>query len=699
VNGVNGEKLRLRQLQSIVQLDLINAITDKAVMTLKNGDVVILDNLGLTLPALNIQAVTSGSGIGSVQFGLDNNPNFRIEGFAPYALGGDVNGGDYNNCTELGLGPHNVTTTLFSGKGGTGTNLGMQTVSFTIVQSRPPEMTPVPAPVPNPTTGVPTRPPTLAPMPNPTTGVPIRPPTLAPVRPPTMAPVPVFVPLPVPSPTLAPVPATTLPPSYITAFRLIATPNTFVINLTDGIVVNLAMMGIPSGTTFNIEAVADPAVGAVFFTESNRREGFRPFAFCGDTNYGAIYYSCSEIKLGANRITATPILPNATSLPSISLNFTMVQGTPAPVPLPVPMPTLAPVVAPTLAPVPPPVPQSTSAPVQPTTLVPVPPPVPAPIPRLSTNGIWKIYNFTGAVARHENCFVMVGRKAYLIGGRETQDVDIFDPVTRTWSKGVQAPRLLHHMQCVHVNSEIYFPAAWTDWYPQETNVAVMYVFNTISNTWRNVTAMPEYRRRGAAAVVVDGTKIWVSHGNRGGHEQSTTNFATSYGWIDYYDTADGKWYLGDVMGFPDAPNPRDHTGGAFVNGRICVAAGRNGGVDQWPIVKQTDCFDPITKKWNDPPPPDHPDPRGGSNYGTSCDGHLIVSGGERSISSRVDVFNGTHWKKFQNGLIDSRHATGLAVDCVCNQIYMAAGSASDGGYPISTTEIYFPGGTDVACLA
>jgi hypothetical protein len=78
---------------------------------------------------------------------------------------------------------------------------------------------------------------------------------------------------------------------------------------------------------------------------------------------------------------------------------------------------------------------------------------------------------------------------------------------------------------------------------------------------------------------------------------------------------------------------------------------------------------------------------------------MIVAGGERSISSRVDVFNGTHWKKFQNGLIDSRHATGLAVDCVCNQIYIAAGSAWDGGVPINTTEIYFPGGTEVACLA
>lgn len=680
VNNVNGDQLR-RQLQSIVRLDLINAITDKAVATLNGGDVVILDNLGLILPALNIQAVTSGSGIGSVKFGLDNNTNFRNEGVAPYALGGDMNGGDYLNCTELGLGPHNVTATLFSGGGGTGSILGTRTVTFTIYQSPPPFAAPVAKP-----TTVPIRPPTVAPVPPP--------------RPPTEAPAPVFVPLPVPAPTLAPVPAPApATPSTITAFRLIATPNTFVINLSDGIEVDLGKLGIPDASSFNIEAVADPAVGAVYFAETNRKEGVRPFAFCGDTGYGASYNSCSEIKFGLNSITATPLLPDGTSLPPLSLSFTIVQGTPAPVSLPLPVPTAAPIRPTTMAPVPPSVPETTSAPVRPPTLAPVPPPVPAPASSLSTNGVWKLFNFPGVVSRHENCFVMVGRKAYLIGGRETQDVDVFDPVTRTWSKGATAPRLLHHMECVNVNGEIYFPAAWTDWYPQEKNTAVMYIYNTITDTWRNVDAMPEYRRRGSAAVVVDGTKIWVSHGNRGGHEQSTTDFATSYGWIDYYDTADGKWYLGDVMGFPDAPNPRDHTGGALVNGRICVAAGRNGGVDKWPIVKQTDCFDPVTKKWNDPPPPNHPDPRGGSAYGTSCDGRMIVAGGERQISSSVYAFNGTNWEKFQNGLVDSRHATGLAVDCVCNAIYIAAGSSQDGGVPISTTEIYFPGGKDVACAA
>ena len=62
--------------------------------------------------------------------------------------------------------------------------------------------------------------------------------------------------------------------------------------------------------------------------------------------------------------------------------------------------------------------------------------------------------------------------------------------------------------------------------------------------------------------------------------------------------------------------------------------------------------------------------RSGSAYGTSCDGKLIVAGGERSISSQVDVFDGQNWQTFTNGLNDSRHGTGLAIDCERNRIYI-----------------------------
>ena len=159
--------------------------------------------------------------------------------------------------------------------------------------------------------------------------------------------------------------------------------------------------------------------------------------------------------------------------------------------------------------------------------------------------------------------------------------------------------------------------------------------------------------------------------------------------IDYYDTATKTWVMGDKAGYPDAPNPRDHTGGALVKGRICVSGGRNGGADSsWPAVAPTDCFDPVTKTWT--VEASIPLNRSGSSYGTSCDGRLIIASGERTLVNRVDVFDGKSWQTFQNGLNVARHGSGLAVDCARNKIYIAAGSPNGGGGTTDTMEIYTP---------
>jgi hypothetical protein len=127
---------------------------------------------------------------------------------------------------------------------------------------------------------------------------------------------------------------------------------------------------------------------------------------------------------------------------------------------------------------------------------------------------------------------------------------------------------------------------------------------------------------------------------RGGHEQS--NFATSYDWIDYYETKNGKWYLVDEMAFLDAPHPRDHTGGALVRGRICVAAGQNGGTVDWPIVPQTDCFDHVAEIWNKPRLQRYhlTTSRKNSSAVWSSDGH--------GLWSRLDNRNWERWTKMND---------------------------------------------------
>jgi N-acetylneuraminic acid mutarotase len=138
-----------------------------------------------------------------------------------------------------------------------------------------------------------------------------------------------------------------------------------------------------------------------------------------------------------------------------------------------------------------------------------------------------------------------------------------------------------------------------------------------------------------------------------------------------------------------------------VNGRICVAGGRDGGSIGFynlPILP-TDCYDPVTNKWS--VEANIPQGRAGSAFGTTCDGKLMVAGGEGfgKAWSNVDVFNGTSWTTLDN-LNIARHGTGLAVDCICQQIHIAGGAIVQGGKnETRSVETYFLNGIDAPCLA
>jgi hypothetical protein len=350
------------------------------------------------------------------------------------------------------------------------------------------------------------------------------------------------------------------------------------------------------------------------------------------------------------------------------------------------------------------------APVAPAPVAPVPAPVPSPVsvpvapaPPVS-GGAWIEYTQqqtpTGQSidARHEACFVMVGGRGVLVGGRGIRDTDIFDPTTRTWTKGAELKNEagqnieVHHMQCVEADGKLWIVSAWTGGFPREKTLPNMFVYDPIDDSWEIKPGMPENRRRGGSAVVVVGEYIYVSHGNIGGH-QTDDNPATSYGWLDRYNRITHEW-----VELADAPNPRDHTGGAYVNGRICVAGGRNGGENRWPHVAVTDCYDPQTNTWTEEAP--IPNSRAGSAYGTSCEGKLIVAGGEGGGQAwrNVDVFDGTSWSSLPD-LNYQRHGTGLAVDCQCNQIHIASGAGNEGGGPeLTSLETWYPSGKEEGCV-
>jgi hypothetical protein len=93
-------------------------------------------------------------------------------------------------------------------------------------------------------------------------------------------------------------------------------------------------------------------------------------------------------------------------------------------------------------------------------------------------GQWMEVNRNAPISkRHEACFVMVKQFAYLMGGRGRKNVDVYNPLSGTWSQKTGPPLELHHMQCVAVpdDDQIYIVSAWTGGYPMERNTEFIYV--------------------------------------------------------------------------------------------------------------------------------------------------------------------------------------------------------------------------------
>lgn len=329
----------------------------------------------------------------------------------------------------------------------------------------------------------------------------------------------------------------------------------------------------------------------------------------------------------------------------------------------------------------------------PCVIVDVTPPSPTAI---TSTGKWEyVTGISGSLTpRHEACFVFVNGKGYLIGGRRKDaPVDIFDPVAKTWTKKRGFGEKIHHMQCVAHDGKVWIPSSWKGDYPNEVNHDRIIIYDTVVDEWSTLPGLPAHRLRGGAASVLHENKIYVVGGNRGGHG----DHATAYGWMDAYNLASGEWELD----LGDVPEARDHVGGAMVNGRLCIAGGRNSGTRGFfkASVASTWCFDFGERIWVRGE--DLQVPRAGAATGTSCDGRLMIVGGEteRTVAwERVDFFDGEEWTRGAD-LNRGRHGSGLGVSgCECGRVYIASGSGNKGGSPeLESTEVYVANGGGEDC--
>lgn len=301
-------------------------------------------------------------------------------------------------------------------------------------------------------------------------------------------------------------------------------------------------------------------------------------------------------------------------------------------------------------------------------------------------------------ARHEACSAFVNGQLVLIGGRGiNKPTSIYNPRTQKWrtAAGPGPGEQLHHFQCVVANGSIWAVASWKGIFPNEKNNEFVFEYKVRANKWRKHPGMPAHRNRGGAAAVRRGPLIIVVAGNRGGHGKH----AKSLPWVDAFNWRTKRWIKRKFADMPD--NGRDHVGGAMVKKMLCIAGGRNGGADKFfkRNLASTFCYNFRSDSWLRKP--NLPRPRAGANTARTCDGRMMVAGGEGNgvAYNRVDVFNGTHWQKAPR-LVSARHSSGLTfARCKkCAHAFIPSGSGGQGGRPeLITTEEFIPSGSPIKC--
>lgn len=302
-------------------------------------------------------------------------------------------------------------------------------------------------------------------------------------------------------------------------------------------------------------------------------------------------------------------------------------------------------------------------------------------------GSWTLLSCTGAPdARHETTFVEIDGLFYMIGGRESQNIDRFDPATDTWVKMEATSPLIHHFQPVVLEGKIYMVGAMTGQYPEEPPMTHVQIYDPAQDRWIEGAEIPEARRRGGAGSVVYDGKIYTACGITLGHTSGTN------GWFDEYDPATETWTR-----LPDAPHKRDHFHAVLLDDKLYCMGGRDTSYHEpdnfnaffRKTVREIDVYDFKSGEWTTL---GTKLPVGTAAGGAGVlDGKIITFGGENAeqksavdkawlFDPQTEVF--TRLADMNIG----RHGTQAVV--YDDRVYVAGGSPKRGGGRTDTVEVF-----------
>lgn len=324
--------------------------------------------------------------------------------------------------------------------------------------------------------------------------------------------------------------------------------------------------------------------------------------------------------------------------------------------------------------------------------------LPATVTRQTPTQGWTELPSIGGGPRQEHSVTALESEIFIIGGvtqpppstpflYPTLDrVEVFSTQTNIWRDAAHLPRTMNHGNVVTVDGIIYILGGLdgnTTW----SGVGNCYAYHQYSNTWETLPSMPNGQARGASAMGVYGSEIYIAGGqtvlNVITGEQITVATVTSY------NTKTRKWCT-----LPSLPEGRDHVGGAIVEGIFYVVGGRTSGV--------TNVRDTVFAMNLASPPPKiwvqmsrMPTARGSLST-VSIGSKIYTFGGEgdrklvpNGVYNNVEVYDTKTdvWEKLAP-MEYPRHGTNAAV--IGSRIYIPGGGNLTGPGPVAFSDSFHP---------
>jgi|GEM_PF-2693543 len=223
----------------------------------------------------------------------------------------------------------------------------------------------------------------------------------------------------------------------------------------------------------------------------------------------------------------------------------------------------------------------------------------------------------------ESLGAVVDGKLFVFGGFNTNDfvsstsqrVSIYDLATNTWKRVGDMPTKLTHSPAVVDGHNVYFIGGYDGLHPQNYGTSTVWKYDTLKDAWTTFTPLPV--PKGAGAAVLLGREI---HFFGGMNQNRTINSGDHF--VINLDAPNPTWRTAASM-----PNPRNHLGGAGINGKIYAVGGQQ--FEESSVIVQTDVhvYDPVTNQWTQVA--SLPNPRSQMNAATFVmDNRIIVAGGE-----------------------------------------------------------------------